>query len=254
MQLLRQIWQDIRQGENIDLYITVIISIFVATLNVAGIASQSWIAPLNLGILALITFALLGNRHRLEAIFQRMTAAEELFLTEFPDDLRNNLEKSRELLIIGTSLSRTLHLYYSLFEDKLRKGDIIKVLLMSPDSSACEAAAMRSYQPMDVETQRTYIRTSLNALRNLQIKTSGELEIRVLNNSLSYGAIILDLETPNGVMYLWNRPFKTRIRSIPKIVLRPANGIWYEFYKDEAMSMWNNAVSWQVQDGTAVRD
>jgi len=254
MQLLQRIWQDIRQGENIDLYITVVVSIALSVLNVAGIASQFWIAPLNLGILALLAFAILGNRHRLEAILQRMTGTEGLLVINFPDDMHSNLEKSRELLVLGVSLMHTLRLSYALFEEKLRRGDIIKTLLVNPDSPACEVAAMRSYQPTDVETQRAYIRASLGALCDLQEKTSGRLEIRVLDNPLAYGGLIVDPNTSRGIMYLWYYRFKTRVVNRPKLVLRPTDGYWYESYKEEVTSLWNNAVPWQVQNDTTVRN
>lgn len=41
MRILRQIWDDIRHGENIDLYLTILIAIPLAALNLIGLASQS---------------------------------------------------------------------------------------------------------------------------------------------------------------------------------------------------------------------
>ena len=72
MKLLRRIWQDFRQGENIDLYLTVIVSIVLAVLNIVNVVPPSWIAPLNLSVLALLSFAILGNRYRIETILERV--------------------------------------------------------------------------------------------------------------------------------------------------------------------------------------
>jgi hypothetical protein len=45
MEFLRKVWQDIRQGENLDLYATVAVSIVLVILNILGIA-LSLTAPL----------------------------------------------------------------------------------------------------------------------------------------------------------------------------------------------------------------
>jgi len=74
MQLAKQIWEDIRQGENIDLYITIAFAIVLTVLNLTGIASQSLVAPLSMAILGLLAVTALGNRYRIERVLQELVS------------------------------------------------------------------------------------------------------------------------------------------------------------------------------------
>jgi len=175
---------------------------------------------------------------------ERITARKELLLTEFPDDLARDMDKSRELTILGVSLRRTLHLHYSRFQEKLQSGDTIRILLVNPDSAACAITAMREYTPMTPDDQRAAIRRSLSVLYELSQGTGGNLEIRLADHPLTFGAIVGDPATSQGVLYLWHYAFKTRTANRPKVVLHPADGYWYELFKEEITSIWDSAVPW----------
>jgi len=244
MKLLQRIWQDLRQGENIDLYLTAIVSIVIAVLSIVNIVPVSWVTPLNLSVLALLSFAILGNRHRMETILEKITARHELLLTEFPDELARDVEKSGELTILGVGLSRTLRLHYSRFLEKLQRGDTIRILLVNPDSPACDIVAVREYPPMTPDDQRAAIRRSLSVLHVLSQETGGNLEIRLADHPLAFGAIVGDPESSQGVLYLWHYAFKTRATNRPKMVLRPVDGYWYELFKEEIASIWDSAIPW----------
>ena len=73
MKMLQRIWEDIRQGENIDLYVTATIAIVLTALNIVGLAPQSWIAPISLAVLGLLAIATLGNRYKMEQVIQKLT-------------------------------------------------------------------------------------------------------------------------------------------------------------------------------------
>lgn len=45
LNVLRKIWQDIRKGENIDLYITIIVGIFLAITNIMGLLQINGFHP-----------------------------------------------------------------------------------------------------------------------------------------------------------------------------------------------------------------
>jgi len=244
MKWLHRIWQDFQQGENIDLYLTATVSVVLAVLNIVNVVPPSWIAPLNLSVLALLSIAILGNRYRIENVLEKVTARNDLLLTEFPEDLAHDIEASRELTILGVSLRRVLHLHYSRFQEKLQRGDTIRILLVNPDSPACEIAARRDYEPTIPEDQRAAIRRSISLFQELSQKTGGQVEIRLADHPLTFGGIIVDPETSQGILYLWHYGFKTRVANRPKMVLRPVDGYWYEFFKEEIASIWDSAVPW----------
>ena len=45
-----------------------------------------------------------------------------MFLEEFPEDLKSNLESASELWLVGVSLHRTINFNYATLERKLRQG------------------------------------------------------------------------------------------------------------------------------------
>jgi len=58
MKILNRVWKDISQGENIDLYVTVVIASAFTVLDIFGVASQSLTVPLTLGLMALISVSI----------------------------------------------------------------------------------------------------------------------------------------------------------------------------------------------------
>ncbi len=70
------------------------------------------------------------------------------------------------------------------------------------------------------------------------------LEVRLVEDPLTFGATVVDPKTSHGVLYYWHYSFKMSDANRPKMVLRPADGYWYEFFNEEVTSIWNNAKPW----------
>jgi hypothetical protein len=100
---LKRIFDDIKQGENLDLYLTIAVALIVAGLNLLSITPPDLLNSLMLAIFAIIASSLVGNRHRLENIQKQLgeTNKEEI-LKDYPDDeLMRDIERANELWIIG---------------------------------------------------------------------------------------------------------------------------------------------------------
>ena len=248
MRALERFWKDIRRGENIDLYVTVAVAIVLAMLNVIGIAPQTWVAPLILAVLALFAIATLMNRHKLETLLQTINQASgKLLLGSYPADLESDVERAKELWIVGVSLYATTMKYYSSLEKKLKEGCSIKILLVNPDGPAIQMAATRKYGPVNVEDERTRVRTSLQRLCELQKVAEGRLEIRTLDNPLTFGAFAIDPETSGGVLYVEHYGFKTRRENVRKLVLHRNDEGWYNSIKIEIYDLWEAGTRWKCQ-------
>lgn len=251
MRILQRVWEDIRRGENIDLYVTVIVAIALAVLNLTGLAPQSWIAPLTLAVLGLLAIATLGNRHKVEEVINNLKQVPESpFLEKFPATLDRDMEKSTDLWLMGVTLSRTLTTYYSALERKLRRGGRVRALLVYPDGAGCEMALMRNYARSDLEFTRSQIRGVLGYLCDLKKIAPDRMEIRTIDYPLGFGAFAIDPDTASGVLYLEHYPFKTVGGSMPKFVLRAQDGRWYDFFKTEISILWENASPWKCQTPT----
>lgn len=248
MSKLRQIWNDIRQGENIDLYLSVIAAVLLATLNLLGIAPQSWLASITLTILALLAISGLGNRHKMDAIFEKLNqSTDTVFLDEFPNSLKENFNKSKEMLLIGYTLAHTISSNYPILESKLKNGDKVKILVLNPDGLSCKLTVSRIYRPIDERMYRTAIRTTLHDLCTLKTISPNSLEIRTLDQPFAFGFLTFDINTNNGKIYLEHYPIKMP-GDVPKIVLSAKDGRWYQFFKEQALNLWNSGTPWECSD------
>ncbi len=245
MKLIRRIWNNIRRGENIDLYVTVVAALVLATLNILGKASQTWVTSLTLALLALIAISLLVNRDRLERIAQ---TTEGVLKREWPkDELLENIKEAKDILLIGVSLSRTVRNNLPLFDKKLQQDASIRILLVAPTSPAAGIAASRLPAGVNIERTQLDIESTLKSLCNLQNKYP-KLEIRTLNNPMTFGGNFLDASTSNGRIYLEYYSFKMSEENIPKLVFRPVDKYWYDYCSQQAELLWKNADNYSCRE------
>jgi len=248
MNLFYRIWNDIRRGENIDLYLTIILALSLVALNLIGFASEKLIAPITLAVLGLLAITLLGNRHRLDELLQGDNKAKaSFFLEEFPVTLTTDLDAASELWLVGVSLVRTIKSNYQRIERRLKQGSKIKVLLVHPAGAGVEMAVSRNYAQRDPNQKAGEIKTGLEYLMTLQRMVPGNLQIRTIQNPLNYGAIAVNPGSASGVLYIENYCFRVSSESLPKFVLRAEDGRWYDFYTNELQALWDAGIEWKTK-------
>jgi hypothetical protein len=243
MYLLRRIWSDIRRGENIDLYITVVSALVLTVLNLLGFVSDVLLIPINAAMLGLIAIALLVNRSKLEWLVAKLEQqrSDVLLLGNYPPALEVDMQRANDLWLVGVSLNTTITRYYSVIERKLKDGCSIRALLINPDSLSTITGA-RKYGPVDIELDRARIRASLKMLAELQKVAPGQLQVRLIDHQLSFGAFGCELNTLSGVLYIEYYGFKTRRENIRRMVLRREDSAWFESFKIEIQNLWESAL------------
>lgn len=241
MKLISRFLIDIKRGENIDLYITVIVALSLTLLNVLGLASQATIAPMTLAVLGLIAVNSLVNRHRIDEALNVVRTNSGTFFRDFPEGWQLQLEQSKETWIVGANLSRTVVTYFSLFEQKVKRGDSINFLLIAPDGNAFKYSGMRRRESGYEEQNLALIRASLKSLAELKRMAPTKVSIRVIDYPLSFGCFALDPNTASGSLYMSYYPFKTSGGSVPKVILTSRDHEWYEHFKSEMHDLWDNA-------------
>jgi len=150
--ILRQIWEDISQGENLDLYVLVFVAISLTILGVIGQAPQS-METFTIAILAILAISLLGNRHRLDRILEERTNRDDFFVGDLSAtqnmEIGTKMSDASDLLIIGTTLSTTIDSRYDLIEKKLQRGESVRIVLVEPNGDAAKMAAWRKYHKLE---------------------------------------------------------------------------------------------------------
>lgn len=245
MKLLLRIWDDIRAGENIDQYLTIVAAITLTILNLAGVSLQSYLAPFTLAVLALLAINGLGNRFKMEELLKKKSESlDTLFMDEFPPSYKTDFADAEVLWLIGVSLHRTIKTNYSTLEKRLRQGQALRVLLIHPTGIGVEMSVARNYAHRGVEPKSNDILFILELLCSLREIAPSKMEIRTIAFPLAYGATAINPQAATGKLYIEHYGFRVSTESIPRYILKASNGRWYDFYKQEIEALWNAGDEW----------
>lgn len=96
MKLYQVILQDIRARQNLDVYITVVIAVIVAVLDIFQVTDQTIVTSATLAILALVSVSLLTNRHENNEIRNRLTETQQALADSVAVTMRYVEELYRE--------------------------------------------------------------------------------------------------------------------------------------------------------------
>jgi len=245
MPLLKRIWGDLRQGENIDLYIAVPLAITLAILTLFGLTPSGLIEPVTLAILGLLATALLRTRQAVVDLSSKLAqTSDSVFLDEFPSSFGAELESAAEVWIAGVSLTTTVRTYYSVLETKLREGHLIRILLVDPNGAAVGMTEARAYGRSNVDRARSEIQNTLQDLWELAKKSQERLQIHTIEHPLGFGMVAMNPDAPTGAIFLKYYSFKTPGGPKPKLVLRARDGRWYDLFRTELHNLWASSQPW----------
>ena len=239
---LNQVWTDIKQGENIDLYLTLAVAVILAGLNVFGIG-QSMVGSITLVVLALLAFSSLVNRRKLEETVEKLSQNQDVLLEQFPANREKDMKDAKELWLVGLTLNKTINLYYSLLLEKLKQGDHIRVLIVHPDSPYVALIAKRKFSHDTLEDVQNYQRLTLSKLCSLKKVHNQNLEIRTTIYPPFFGALATDLENIEGVMYIDHYSYQME-DDRPKFVFRQSDTKWFQFYSQQIKKIWEDSDEW----------
>jgi len=248
MKLFQRVWNDIRAGENIDQYLTIVAAITLAILNLIGLSLQSYLAPFTLAVLALLAINSLGNRFKIEELAKKKSESlDDFFVNDFPNSYKTDFESSDIMWLMGVSLHRTIKTNYPTLEKKLRQGKNLRVLLIHPKGVGVELSVTRNYAHRGVEPKTNDILFILELLCGLQEIAPANIEIRTISFPLAYGATAVNPDTATGKLYIEHYGFRVSTDSVPRYVLKASDGRWYDFYKQEIEALWNAGEEWMCE-------
>ncbi len=238
MKILSVIWQDVRRGENIDSYAAIVAAFCLSIANIFGFVPQSLISSVTLAVLALLAITNLGNRHRLDTALNQK--GNEFFMKRFPESLQEDIVRAKETWLIGYNLTRTVVNFSTMLDEKLERGEKIKVLLLDPHGKALSFANKTLYYPMTEEQHRERILTTLSNLRQICRTNKFNLEIRIADFPFAFGVYALDMMSTNGKIYIKTYEYKTKADG-PRILLTTKDEYWFDYYRNQIMALWNDA-------------
>lgn len=251
MNYIRLVWQDIKRGVNLDIYITVIVSVVIAILGVTGIANNAVLFSAVLATLALLSTSLLVNRKDNDGIRDALaqikparSKADDFFDLEHElDELIQNIRSARRVYIWGTTFTTHIPLFKDFIKQGLQSGLEIKFLLVKPESSAIKMAAFRGLD-LEEETLNSNLRVNLKILDNLSKGTPpGKLEFRVVDYLAPYAVYFFDPHLPSGHMFAHMSTFRVQNNLFrPSFRLtRKEDNLWVEHFLNQFETIWEEA-------------
>ena len=250
MKILRKIWDDIRTGQNLDIYVTVILSVVIAIFGVTGKATQEIIFSAILATLALISSGLLVSRHQNEethklisTINNSTSLSESFFVGEDSiSEIIQIIGKSRKAYFWGTTL--TTHI--PILEDELKKGIEngleVRFLLIKPEGVALKMAAFRG-KDLNEKDLESDLRRNLTRLSAINAKApQGKFECRVVDYLAPYTMYIFDMGLSSGMMLVRISTLRTSNTMRPTFRLTQKEDLkWFEFHVEQFETAWKEA-------------
>lgn len=235
----KRVLQDIKRGENLDLYVTIVLSLSVLVASALGLSSPALVNSLILAVLSLVSITLLGNRHRLEQMQNQISSKNGVvFSDEDSSVIYSQIEYAQEIWLFGETLSGTVYRTRETILQKLNRGHLVRVFVIKPDSVTAELSANRHDSRPARQVER--IKQTLEWLDDARLQYSENLEVRVTSHLLSFKAFAINPQSRNGTISLEYIPFrgKTHLRfSLSSI----DDNKWYQFFIAEMNAIWEQS-------------
>jgi hypothetical protein len=257
---LRDIWDDIRQGRNLEVYLTVLICVVVLVLDLFDIADLKIVTSAILAVLSLEAFSLLANR-RNELELQRALAETTRQLarprlaevivpyTERMKELTDHLLQADEVWI----LSRTCRRMWGDYEDELRTIAArhgLRLLVVDPSNGALDMITRSAVwqQPDDSARLKSNVEQFITLLGQVRGTLRLEkFELRLLDYLPAWTLVVINPHKDTGVIYVELATYRSHPRKRPS--LKVECGTDYELFSQllyEFEEMWRSARSaWQ---------
>lgn len=243
--LLRQIFRDVRKGENIDLIAIVVLVFVISLLDIFGVASQEQIASVTLATLGLLAIGLIVTRYKIEGFnIERDIANSVQFYSQNMPSLKTDLQNNNEIWMLGLMLKGTMFYNFRNFDQKVKEGTKLRVMIIDPNKVDMNNVARRFPYGKTAEEFRTDIRQTVVQLKtiNKSARLNGGVQLRLLDFMPSFSLYVFPKAADGGIIYVDTYCYKSHSGSLPKYrVTEHENSKWYEHFISQFELMWQDA-------------
>jgi len=251
---VRRVLTRLVNDDNLDLYLLGTVALVFTVLGITGISDVKTTSAVVVALLALLAFSQIRSRRLLEQIRDESRGgAATLFLSDLPAELVSRRAQARDLLLVGDSMSRTVHGMRADMIAMLEAGGRVRVLLLDPTNDALiETADSRIEHTLGPEHMRRRITSTLDDLVSLRDRTGGRLEVRVSSSIPSAGFNCIDTADLRGLVCVRHHEFHPGREAAPIFTLEPSDGVWFRHFVDEAERLWEAGTEWPLSAEAAV--
>lgn len=211
--------------------------------------AQNWTTALFAATLGAFALSMVRLRHDVGTMSEERSGLASIFLDKTPADVISSMKNAKDLLLIGVSLDRTLRNAYTPLEVFLTQRGRLRVLVVDPRSEwSVRVADRRAYQEHGIGQRRAHIEASIAAFRQLRDRTGGNVEIRVTDDPLTFGATMIDGTEFTGEtqIVIQHYSYKKRHATEPNPVfaVRPSDRKWFAEFREELDNLWRDGSLW----------
>lgn len=183
------------------------------------------------------------------SLSEKINAREtrQTLLDSPPFEQEERVHAAKTLIVIGTSLNTKVNAQFSILLNKLRKGSMIRILLVKPGSQSVPLVAQRKLNNPDPDAMNHYIQLTLSTLGRLKREFPNQVRIHVINYPLAFGALATDIESENGKIFLEYYSFKTEQDGL-HLALGTHDTPWYGRFKEQIEELWAFSEAWSYED------
>lgn len=261
------VWDEIKTGKNIDVYIMLFIAGGATVLALLGWIPYSILIPVISAILAMLAVASLINRQRVEKILENLSSfnstvesntkaidaisrgqvASSLFFQtrDTRPSIKTFVRNAKSLDIMGTSLSSFSSFLQSELRTLKQSGANIRLILSnSEDYHLQELYAKRYLETESADDHRKVLQLSLENFRKLvgRDNSGGSIEVRVTDCIQGFGYIGVNAPTQYGQIQVEIYLNKIPLSRNPIFTLNASDDThWYNEYQNQFDFYWKNA-------------
>ena len=255
--LLRRVGEDLRTGRNVELYVTVTLSLCIALLGAFGVVDIKAVSATTLAVLALLAVSGLATRHQSEQAGRRLdqlaaslsgeVAADRFLKTRMPA-LDEDIATAADIRLVGVTLTRTVRDLLPVLDRRLRRGASIRVLVIDGDGPARTEAVARSRSADSPDFYQHRLGSTIDLVRVLASAAPDEsaLQLRVLPYVPTFGMCLIDPTETYGRIHVEIYQHKT-IEQNPSFSLRAdRDSHWYQLFARQFDTLWDSARPYQL--------
>ena len=249
--VVRRVGYDLRRGRNVELYLTVMLSLCIAVLREFSVASPRVAGAATLAVLALLAGSGLATRHQSDELKQgvdQLTAdlggevPADRFLTDRMPTLDQEIAAATDIRLVGVTLTRAVRDLLPVLDRRLRSGAQVRVVIIDKDGPArAEAVARsRSADSPDFYQNRLAATIDLLAVLASAAQDQAALQLRVLPYVPTFGMCLIDPGQPQGRIHVEIYQHQT-IEHNPTFTLRAdRDHPWYQLFARQFDTLWDS--------------
>jgi len=250
---LKYLINDIKQGENIDIYITLFLSLTLAILGVIGIIQASILSAGILATLSILTYSTLTTRRAVNDFSHVITSLQLQLVADIGlkdrdafGPLKERMAGVSTVWLLGPSLVNIWPPNDHIFFEKVRNGGEIRLLISNPESSHLSILADQLKRHSD--SLKADIKTTLHICRELIQGGlgAGKFEVRLTEMIPGYSMVISDPSKPSGRVMVEYLGYHSRLHERPHLELDVSkHRRWFDYYLDQYNELWNSAIPYK---------